>query len=83
MISVGAFAPLGKDSLQQLLALDRLDVVAKPVAGVRPVLKFSRPSDSTSSSATTPTQIRRGRSAIAIAEPSARGPRGSLAPTAS
>ena len=49
---------------------DRLDLAAERVAAASGrSLKFSRPSDSTSSSATTPTQTRRGRARDALAEP--------------
>ena len=65
MMSTGAFAPLGNDSLSSSWPCTDSTSPRNELPVVRPVLKFSRPSESTSSSATTPIQTLRGRAAIA------------------
>ena len=74
MMSVGAFAPPGNASSSSSWPSTDSTSSRNELPCVSPVEKFSRPSDSTSSSPTTPTQTLRGRAAIAVAEPRARRP---------
>ena len=62
-MSVGALEPLGKDWSSSSWPATASTSSRKPLPLVSPLSKFSRPSDSTSSSATVAIQTRRGRRA--------------------
>ena len=61
MMSVGALEPLGNDLSSSSCPATASTSSRNPLPLVRPVSKFSSPSARTSSTATVPTQTRRGR----------------------